>query len=187
MAKVKLADGSEVEMFSPDEVAAREAAAREAAKAELAPQLEELGKLKEKDINFTKLKEDTERTVAEANARVAELEGRVIGDKKAGLIKKLAGGDPERQAKIEAEWGKFQGEPKTESEIEERALNAFKLAVPEASPSSLDQAFAFAGARRVEGEKTGAAAIPDSTKEMGKALGLSEADYTKYGDKVATK
>lgn len=188
MAKVKLADGSEAEMFSAEEVAAKEAAAAEAAKAALAPQLEELGKLKDKDTNFTKLKEDTERTLKEANDKIAELSGKVsqsFQDKKQAMLDKLSGGDQERRAKIELEWAKFNGEPSSEAEIEARALSSFRLAVPEANPSSLDQALAFVGSRRVAAAPTGADAIPETTKQMGAVLGVTEDDYKKYGDRVA--
>lgn len=184
MAKFKNENGEEFEAFTKEELDAAKLAALEEAKKALEPEMnqlkEDLKKEQEKDKNFGKVKTESEEKIAGLEKKYTDLHNSVVGGKKEEILAKLSGGDAETRRKIELEYAKFAGEAVTPQEIESRMLNATKLAIPDVSVNSLDDAFSKIGARSKKDVGTETKVATESEKKMGDMLGITDADRAKY-------
>lgn len=187
MAKFKNENGEEFEAFTQEELdAAKKAAVEEAGKVwatEKATLEDNLKKEQDKDKNFGKLKEDADTKINALTKELTDLKTTVTGNVKNDLLAKLSGGDKEIKDKIELEYGKFAGEANSKEEIETRMLNAFRLAVPDVNPGTLENAFSWVGARS-KSTTTTTTQPTETEKKIGENLGVSEADRTKYDSEV---
>lgn len=193
--KIKNEDGTETEVFTAEEVQAQATAqvtsAVEAAKTEAAAQLQvkeaELAKLKEKEMNFGQVKkseEDKAKEVEKLQSEITNLKGVVVDNFKNDLIKRYAGTDAELAKKIEAEYKTFTGEAVTNDEIALRMERAAKLVGVQAPSSAANNAFGSVGGRGQGNLGQEAIVIAPEVKAVGAKMGLTEADYKKYGDKI---
>ena len=133
--KVKQDDGTEIEVFTPDEVTAREKAAADAAvktavaakEAELTKLQEELKGLTDKDHNFAQLrkqKEDVEAKLAEitknTDTKIKEVESKIVNKELENAIKDRAAGDAEMEKKIKFHFDHLNYPSGTPEEIEQK-------------------------------------------------------------------
>lgn len=122
---------AEVKKAADDAAAAARKEEQDKNKADLAKQEDELKKLREKDMNFEK----TRNQVTEKEKEIEDLKKRVEGVEKAQtdspkkrMIGALANGNADLQKKIEEAYSTFSGEARTEEEIEDRVKKAYTIA-----------------------------------------------------------
>ena len=174
----KREDGTEVEVegFTQEELDAQ----KESLKAEYDAKIKGY---EDKNLNFTKLKEDSESKIKDLQTQLDTNRNTIINNHKSELMKKLSGGDEEIAKKIELEYSQFQGEAISNEQIESRMFKAAKLAVPEITAPTLNDAFAQIGNR----SKGNVGEEPNKPTEvqlnMAKSMGISAEDITKYGNK----
>lgn len=132
--------------LTEEEIAAeKKAAVDEAIKAkdeELKKTQEELTKLKDKDMNFGKVRQSEEekaKQITDLEAKVKDLEGRQVGDAKDRLLDALAGDNKELRDTITHHFDRIKDEAKTEKEIEAKMREAYLLATKKESPSVIKQ------------------------------------------------
>lgn len=196
--KIKNADGTETEVFTPEEVKTQSDAAvakakndAEASAAAMKTQLDakeaELAKLKEKDMNFGKVKTEAEKDREEKDRlqkEINDLKTTVVGNFKTEMLKQLSNGDVELQKKIELEYSQFSGEAITNEQISERLQKSAKLAGVEKSASVLGSAFNRIGGRSPENAGSEPIKVAEASRVVGAKMGITEEDWKKYGDKV---
>lgn len=160
-------DGTEVEVFTAEELEAQKTAAEEAkseaekAKAELAEATEKLSKLSDKDYNFSEVnrqKKEAERKAEEAIKAVDEklektkkeiLEG-VQQEHFGSVLSQLSGGDDELKKKIEFHYNRLADTAATKEEVTKKLTDAYTLATRKEDDGVLNTAvISSGGAARV--------------------------------------
>jgi len=181
--KYILEDGTEVEAFSQEEVDTKlqEAVKDLVPKADLDKLTEENKKFAEKDANFTKVKTDSEKVIADLQVEMRTMKDTVVGNHKNGLMAKLSGGDKDLEAKIELEYSQFAGEALTNDQISERMLKSFRNANPDYAPQTLSDAVAYVGKRSQQSAGKDTGARTEDQQKAQAAMGISADDEKKYG------
>lgn len=108
-----------------------EAEAKKKYDADMAVKDDEIKKLKEKDINFEKTRqqlEDKDRMIVDLKTKVDGIEKNQIDTPKNRMINALSGSDAELKKKIEEAYSSFSGTAATEAEIEDRVKKAYTIA-----------------------------------------------------------
>lgn len=189
--KIKQEDGTEVEMFSAQELEVQRNSAVDVVKAEAAATLSakeaELTRLKDKEMNFGRVKEGEEakaKEIEKLQGEISSLKNVVVGNFKNDLLKKYAGSDIELAKTIEKEYLSFNGEAVTNDEITARMEKAAKIAGVQEPTSFAQNAFGSMGSRGVGSLGQEPQPIAKEVKEVGAKMGISEEDYKKYGNKV---
>ena len=183
---IKLTDesGNEVEVLTPEEIAAETAKAVEAKESELQGKLNEvndkLAKETAKEKNFEKLRELQEQAVKERDDLKATYEkektertAKEIGDYRTQLFEALASKDEELKKKIEFHFSKFSNANATDkTEIDKLANDALKLAMGEAPGALGGNIIGSGGAAPIKpGE------IPAHLLSHAKAMGMTEKEF----------
>lgn len=208
MAKLFDADGKEVEAFTPEELEVKkkealdeylkehpdQSAEMQTAKTALEEAQKKLKDLEgsgndeqkkrliaERDEAEKKLKETTEGLVTE----MKNLKDSFFGSAKEKIIKKLAGDDVELRKKIELEYDGFAGEAKNETEIQERLTKAYTIVNGTAPAPNFMEGMGHAGKRGVDQNHNSAQPESENSKNMRKALGISDEQVKKYGPDAA--
>lgn len=161
-------DGTEVEVFTAEELEAQKATAVEQFKStiedkteEYEKMQEELAKLKDKDFNFSEVsrqKKEAELKATEALKSVDEklektkkeiLEG-VQQEHFGSVIAQLSGGDDELKKKIEFHYGRLTDSASTKEEVTKKLTDAYVLATRKEDGGVLNTAvISSGGAARV--------------------------------------
>ena len=192
-------DGVEIDVFTAEEVAAREAAAVDAIKAEHATVLAtkeaelkkvsyDLSKLGEKDHNFSVLrsqKEELEKQIKEsgeqANIKIEEVRNSLIKDVVDEMVVNFAGGDEELKKKIEFHYNRLPEKPTIKAEISKKMAEAYLLATGSTvKPDPLNRALPTGGGRMPNINST---PLTPEQVELGKKMGVTEEDIKKHGGK----
>lgn len=198
MSKYFDAEGNEVEAFTPEELEAqKQAAIAEAQKnnpeltklqAELADKNKELEGFKNKDLNFSNLKEvkeAAEKRAAELEAKINEVQNGTVNSMKNEIFDQLSNGDKDLKAKIEAEFNTFRGEPKTKEEIIAQAQKALAIVKPPVVPGAFDAFNAANGGRNKVVNNPGQKFEPTpELQNIGSKMGVSKEDWEKFGGQV---
>jgi len=196
----------EVEVFSPEEVQAKLAeketliAQKDATLANLANEKAELEKkvneVKPDHPNFKALKDDLKAKVDEINALKTTMEAEKKQRQEEAMsayIKTLAKGDAEVEKKIKLHLSStLSGMPETnDAEKKAKLEAAFKLStdIPGGSPSILDSVMFDGAGAGADIKDNGAGAVQFTAREkaLGAKMGISDADYKKYGPKLVNK
>ena len=205
---IKDNDGNEIEVFTQEEIEAKQQEALEAFKAENPDKSAELAELQEKlreteeklakaDDKTTnigalrKAREDAEKKLTDFDAKLEEkintvkrevIEG-VNKDFYADNIKALSGDDTELQKKIEHEYNTtLKGViPSSKAEISEKLNKAYILAGGEKDYDALSSSvISSGGVGRLNIKSTSQKLSPEE-KAIGANFGLNKADFDKYG------
>ena len=99
------------------------------------------------------------------------------------MIKNLASGDVEVEKKIKFHYDRLAGEVKSEAEAAEKMKDAYLLATGRQSPNPLNVARAFGG----QPPKIGNENVSGDVTELGRMMGVSDQDITKYSQKAQEK
>ena len=203
METITKEDGTQIEVLTAEEIEAqRQAAINEAVEKykaenpdkseELTKAQDELKKFQEKDLNFGNLrtqKEAAEKKVEEILKGVDDkigavkkevLEG-VLQDHYNDTIKTLAGGDAELQKKIEFHYKRLTDSASTKEEATKKLTDAFVLATKSDDPGALNASVISSGGVHRPNIKQSSPVTPE-LKGVGSKLGLTEEDWTKYGN-----
>lgn len=175
-------DGSEVTAFTEQEVREMESKKDEemrAAAEKLASLEEELSKLKEKDLNFSNLrqqKDDAEKRVDRLKAEMEEklestkkelFEG-VLKDHYDELLAALSGGDEEAKKRIEYQYKRLSDPTASKADVEKKLRDAAALA-QDRTTDRATAAFASIGSAPLKAS-AGGRKFTDEEKAFGKAL-----------------
>jgi len=188
-------DGTEIEVFTQEEVEEQNANVLETYKTEnpdkseemetLKKELEEkqaeLEKIGNKDQNFKRLRdqkseleEKLEKATGEMSEKLEAAITNLAGDKKADIINSLVGDDEELKKKVFFHYNRIKDEAKTKEEISAKVNDAYFLATKQEAPSG--NFISSAGAGNVKSK----AQITPGEKEIGDALGITDEDRKKY-------
>ena len=195
-------DGTEIEVFTQEELEAQKEAAIEEYKNEnpdkseeieaLKKEIEEkeeafnsakeeLEKLGKKDFNFKKLREQNKNQETELEKLKTEMSDKLeaaitnlANDKKSDIISSLVGDDEELKKKVEFHYNRIKDEAKTKEEIMAKVNDAYFLATRQEPPVGNYVSAAGAGNTKVKEE------VSAKEKELGNALGITEEDREKY-------
>lgn len=190
--KVKQEDGTEIEVFTADEVAAQNATAvkeAEDAKKALAEANEALAKANDKDANFKALREQKEAAEKKAteseekvknltSAVLTELSMRQINDR----IKVLAGGDDELEKKIKFNLDRIKTTGGTPDELEKNLADALILSGVSKS-SALGGAISSVGGPITVKPFAGEKGLKPELMEVAGKFGITAEDVEKFGKK----
>lgn len=207
---IKQDDGTEVEVFTAEELEVQKEAAKQQAiddfraenpdkseeLTELQQQLEEktaeLEKFKTKDLNFGNLrkqKEDVEKKIGEIEKQVDEkinivkkevLEG-VMREHYNDTLKALAGDDDEVRKKIEFHYKRLGDAAGTKLEVANKLRDAYILATRVEEVDALTTSvISSGGVGRINPGTKQQSFSPDE-KDLAKKFGLNEEDIKKYG------
>lgn len=207
---IKNEDGTEVEVFTPQEVdeklKAKEAelnsgwetkinetkTALETAMADK-KRIEEQMKGGGQGENFKTLKEALDKKDTEINelrTNMQKSEENRINEFRDTLIKKIVGTDKELEKKILFNFNEtLKGvTAKNQEEISAKLQAAVKLSMDNVSPSILQNAMNGAGGPGfIPNSSNGPVEFSQTEKALGAKLGISEEDYKKYGPRLKTK
>lgn len=200
---IKNEDGTETEVFTAEELEEQKQATLEAFKAEnpdktteiealeakVAEKEEEIAKLSEKDINFTKfrtqqeaevkkIKEEIETKVSLAKKEV--LEG-VMKDHYNETLAALAEGDKEVEKKIEHHYKRLGDTPTTKNEITNKMKDAWLLATKQPEVGALNSMVISSGGVGRLGYKGPTQPFSAEEQVLAAKFGLSAEDIKKYG------
>lgn len=193
MTKFYTAEGEEVEAFTAEEIKTHPefvklqesltVAEKKAAEASGNPdQKERLKKQAEEAKNTLELFKE------EMSKKFEALSTNFVSGIKEKAVAKLSKGDKDVAEKIQL---KYQALIKTGEYVEDEA--GITRAMADAAtlvqgsrpaPSFMDNLTSAGGSGYNGVPNGGSASIPDSAKGLGKALGITEEDYKKYGDKI---
>lgn len=165
-------DGSTTTVFTEEDVKALEDKKNQ----ELAAAQAELAKFKDKDLNFSNLREQKEAAEKKVEALLKETDEKinsvkreifegVLKDHYENVINDLAGGDPEVRKKVEYHFKRLNDTATTKAEIEKKLRDAAALAEP-ARASGLSQAFASGGSGPIKARAIGV--FTEEQKEFAK-------------------
>jgi len=203
--KIKNEDDEEVEVYTReelDEVAeqkAEEARQAEAERIEAEKQTEidrlneELGKLKDKDYNFSQLRkkaegkdssvnEEVKKEIEDLKNRIDSLTKQPVEEIKEEFIVENIGDDKELKDRFNYYYAKLSGDAKTKAEINKAAKEALTLASNGSYKPDDTGKITSVGVSQDYRNK-GEGKITESKVSMGKMLGVSEEDHKKYGNK----
>ncbi len=139
MEKITKEDGTEVEVYTADELAKAKTEVLTAKDAEIKKFQEELVKYQEKDNNFKALREAKEKAELESKTAKEMLANAVdtvktevlsglLKDEYSKLISNLAGSDENLKKKLEAEYNRLSDKPTTKEEVAKKVMDAYRLA-----------------------------------------------------------
>ncbi|MCK9370264.1 hypothetical protein M0R04_10190 [Candidatus Dojkabacteria bacterium] len=173
--KVKQEDGTEIEVFTQQEVDAK----MQTTAQELATAKEELLKANDKDLNFSTLRkkvEELEKKDFDNKNLVIET---ILSQKSADRIKELSNGDIELEKKIKFNFDRIKDEAKSPEELEKKMQDA--LVLSGGSPkNALNGAITAAGGainvRPFAGEKS----LKPELGDIAKKFGITSDDVDKY-------
>lgn len=188
---IKNEAGEEVEVFTPEELKAKETelitkhtAEADKLKADLAVAAAELGKLKETDKDFGELrtaKEKLEKALAEREAahktEIESIKNAGAIAQVEGLVKAIVGTDTEMKKKMEYHMSKtLAGMPVTsKAEMEEKVKAAYRLSADVPDVDKINGIISSAGAGG--GEGSGTLQVSPELKQLGRNFGLNDADW----------
>lgn len=201
--KVTLEDGTEMETFTAEEVAAKakeETDRIEAEKqaeidrieAERATEKEELEKLRNKDMNFENLRkkadgnntgaEEVKKQIDELTKRLDVVATQPILEVKTQFIKTKIGEDKEKKELFEHYFKQLGADAKTKEEVEKACNGALMLATNgQYQPNGNNGVTGTQITQNYRQENT--SGISEDSKVFGAALGITPEDRKKYGKK----
>ena len=200
---IKDAEGNDVEVFSAEELEAKQQEAIEAFKIENPDKTAELAELQEKvreteeklakvgdkDYNFKALeksKNDAEKKLEDFTRGIDEkintvkrevLEG-VMQDHKNDTLKALSGGDAELEKKIEFHYKRLGDVASTKTEISNKLKDAWVLATTK-EPDGMNASIYGSGNVGRININSQSSKFSAEEKELGAKFGLNEADFKK--------
>ncbi len=203
---IKKEDGTEIEVFTAEELEAQKQEAIEAFKAEnpdksdelialqeeLKAKEEELTKAKDKDINFSNLRKQKEAAEKKISEITAEIDTKINSVKKEVMegflkdhynetLKNLAGDDEDTKKKIELHYKRLADPASTKEEIANKLRDAWLLATkPEPADASNLSVFS-SGAVRKPTFKSQENKLSTEERAMLGKFGISDKDIEKYG------
>lgn len=217
--KIKNDDGTESEVFTPEEVDAKIKAVEETKQKEIQEVTQKVtaefeGKMKpleekfskmeaeKKDLeakiagegqqgaNFKVLKEALDKKTEELDAVKKDLttfKESQFSTQRNAFIDKFAGKDPELKKKIEFHYKESLSamSESTPVDMAKKVEAAFKLASDNFSPDLMDTI--IGGGNRGEGggsDNKGSVEFTQRERALGSKMGITEADYKKYGPKI---
>jgi len=199
------ADGNDIEVYSQEEAdaLAQEKAQEEADRvkaekdAEMATLNEELAKLKEKDMNFERVRskaegkeievnEEVKKQVADLTARIEEIVAQPKNDVRDEFVRTRIGDDKEQVGRFNYYYDRLGGEAKTKEEVLRAANEALILASGgKYQPSDSGRVHSVGASQ--DYMNTGVTReTTEEAKSIGEALGITEEDRKKYGTKKGT-
>ncbi len=212
--KIKNADGTESEVFTPDEVTAKLAekekeinGAWEQKHTEIATKLDSAVADKQKleadlakagqggaqNENFKTLKEALDKKDTEINALRTEVqtsEANRLNEHRDAIIKSFVGNDKELEKKILLNFNDtLKGvTAKTREEISKKLESAIKLSVENIAPSVLQNAMNGGGGPGfIPNHGNGPVEFTAAEIALGNKFGITDEDRKKYGPKLKTK
>lgn len=201
--KVKQDDGTELDAFTQAEL--DEQSSAKVKEAEEVKQLEiddlkkqkeekeaELKKFQDKDYNFEQLRkkagdkgaseEEVKKQIEDLNKKLDAVASQPINDTKADFVRDVVGEDKERKEKFEYYYKRLGAEAKTKDEVLRAAREALTLASGgEVQFDGSGKMMGTGVSQNYRNEKLRQKG--ESFNEMAKALGNSEEDIKKYGNK----
>lgn len=189
----KDAEGNDVSAFTVEEVNAKDEAIQKA-NDEMARITEELNKMKEKDLNFSKLREqkdslegkvkqiETDFTAKLETTKKELFEG-VLKDHYNDVITNLASGDEETKKKIAYHYNRLSDKAETKAEVDKKLKDAWALAQDKPA-SNAAAAFSSGGMGYVK-PSSGTKTFSKEEVELGKAIAaaggmkLDDKDFNK--------
>lgn len=197
--KVTQADGTEIEVFTADEVAVKTKEVETRFTTQLTEKEnalkvanEALAKAGDKDQNFKALreaKEEAEKNLAtlrtEVDGKIKGIENKAIQSALEKNVKVLAGGDAELEKKIRHHYDRIVDPATTDEEVAKKTRDAYLLATRFEPKISVLDNINNAGGYPTPGGASGGAAkeFSPELKQLGGKLGLSEDDLKKFGKK----
>ena len=209
MHKVTLEDGTEVDVFTQEEVdaiaqeklaaeteriEAEKQEALEALAAEKAAAEEELQKLRNKEMNFehvrkkaegkeVEVSEDIKKQIETLNERINSLADQPKQDIKKDFISQYLNGDKEQTERFEYYYARLGAEAKTKEDVLKAANEALTLASNGAYKPDTASGMYSTGVNQ-NYRNTPTNEISEESKEIGKLFGITEEDRKKYGRKA---
>jgi hypothetical protein len=207
---IKDADGKEIEVFTAEEVAAREAAALElyqkdhpdqsaalaaaetakaAAEKSLADALAAGGDTKDENIKNLRIavktaNDNTEKVKTEMTAAIDALKAAPTKEYESELVARLGGTDKDLKEKIEIRYKELAGMPSgTKAEVRARMEAAYQLAAGKPAATILDGGVTSAGSRGDGGMPQAGTQENDNSKAMRNVLGISDEAAKKFAPK----
>ena len=183
-------DGVDVEVFTAEEVAAKEEAARNAVKAELDTTKaelvkvnEELKKLGDKDHNFANLrtqKEELEKKLSDiqsgVNTQLEEIKKAPIIEYESEVLNNLSSGDEELKKKIKFHYDRLSDKADNKESVNKKMNDAYLLAVGNSPKTDLINRAAPVGGGSATYPKAQNAKLDPGLIELGKKMGLTDED-----------
>lgn len=210
MAIMKDKDGNDVEAFTVDEVAAREAKALEDYQKEHPDQSQALADAQaaakkaqddlaaataaggnDKDKNFAALRQsvkeandNAEKVRTDSLAAIEAIKNAPTQEFKVELIDQLSGKDKELKEKIELKYKALSGMPETNKvEVRARMNEAFQLATGRTTATVFDGGFGSASHRGSGGMPEAGTTENDNSKAQRAVLGINDEQAKKYAPK----
>lgn len=207
---MKDADGKDIEVFTPEEVATREAAAIEQyqkdhpdqsaalaaaetaktdAEKKLADALAAGGDTKDENIKALRgavaaANANTEKVKTDMSAAIEALKTAPTEEYKAELVSLLGGKDKDLQEKIEIHYKNLSGMPATTKlEVRARMEAAYTLAAGKSAATILDGGVASAGPRGSGGMPENGSTENDNSKAIRSVLGITDEQAKKFAPK----
>lgn len=205
---VTLEDGTEIEVFTQEEVDANAAEklaieterletekqeALDALTAEKTAAEEELQKLRNKEMNFehvrkkaegkeVEVSEDIKKQIDSLNERINSLADRPKQDIKQDFVAQYLKGDKEQTDRFEYYYSRLGAEATTKEEVLKAAHEALVLATGgEYKPDVTSGMYSTGVNQNYRNTPTGE--VSEASKEIGNLFGITEADRKKYGKK----
>lgn len=206
--KVTTDDGEEIEAFSQEEVEAlaNERLAAEAERIESEKQAEvdrlaqekldlesELEKLKNKDMNFERVRKKAEgkdvEISEEIKSQISQLEERINAiaaqpkeDVKQDFVKQYIGDNKEQQERFDYYFEKLGSDAVTKEDVIKASQEALRLASDGEYKPDLSSGMYNTGVNQ-NYRGTQKNEVSETSKEIGALLGVTEEDRKKYGNK----
>lgn len=208
MHKVTLEDGTEVDVFTQEEVdaiaqekltaeterlEAEKQEALDALAAEKTAAEEELQKLRNKEMNFehvrkkaegkeVEVSEDIKKQIDSLNERINSLADQPKQDVKQDFISQYLVGDKEQTERFEYYYARLGAEAKTKEDVLKAANEALTLASGGAyKPDASSGMYSTGVNQNYRNAPTGE--VSEASKEIGNLFGITAEDRKKYGTK----
>lgn len=181
-------DGTKVEVFSREEISAKEAEL-EAARKLAAEKEEELKKFNDKDFNFKALREQKEasdKKVTELENSLNDFKNSFVNERVEDQIKRLSNGDDELAKKIRLQFDRLPEKPVTAEDVGKKVLDAYKLASEFRPSSGVHIPVSSAGSAPVI-NTTGKAPVSDAVREVAAKMGMTPEEVEKYDARSGVK
>ncbi len=183
-------DGVDMEVFTAEEVSARETAAVATIKAELDETKvkldavnSEMEKLTNKDHNFSNLrqqKEELEKTLSDMqtgiNNKIEEVRKAPLLKYENDIMNNLSSGDDEMKKKIKFQYDRLSDKADNEESISKKMNDAYLLAVGISPKNDVLGRVIPSGGHGAHSPVIPASKLSDSQKELGKKFGLTDED-----------
>lgn len=205
MQTIKQDDGTEIEVYTADEIEEQKQQAVddyktnnpdktadiEALQETLAEKEIELEKMKGKDMNFANLRNQKEAAEKKIEEIKGEIDGKISNVKKEVMeevmrdhysesLKALSGDDKELEKKIEFHYKRLGDVASTKTDIASKLRDAWFLATKPTGDDGVNaNVFASGGVGRVQ-IKSQATKISAEEKAVGAKFGITDEDFKKY-------